>query len=177
MFEQSVKEWDFIEIWSDLRWRVININMRSTIIRTNDNIDIVVPNQSFIENNIINRTHRDNIVRFKIEFWVAYWTDCELVEKVILDKLKESKLQYLDYWDKKPLIVMKDMWSSSVDFYLLVRIDWNNTILPLITKWKFLKIIYNALNENGITIPFPQVDLHIKDSVPVNINVNNERKI
>ncbi|MBT3727393.1 mechanosensitive ion channel [bacterium] len=42
--------------------------MRSTTIRTNTNIDIVVPNQSFIQNNIINWTHHDSVVMLKIPF-------------------------------------------------------------------------------------------------------------
>jgi small-conductance mechanosensitive channel len=46
--------------------------MRSTTIKTNNNIDIIVPNKSFIENNIINWTHNDNTVRLLIPFGVAY---------------------------------------------------------------------------------------------------------
>lgn len=175
MFEQSIKEWDFIEVWNDLRWTVININMRSTTIRTNDNIDIVVPNQSFIENNIINWTHNDNVIRLEIEFWVAYWTTFEKAEEVVLTKLRESQLNYLDSGKMKPLIIMRDMWNSSIDLSLLVWIEWDDANIPMIAKWSFLKLIYKALNENNISIPFPQMDLHIKDSVPLAVNINNKK--
>jgi len=174
MFEQSIKEWDFIEVWTDLRWTVININMRSTTIRTNSNIDIVVPNQSFIENNIINWTHNDNIVRLEIEFWVAYWVTFEEVQEVILSSLKDSDLNYLDEEGKKPIIIMKDMWASSVNLSLLIWIKWDDTNIPLIAKWSFRKLIYKTLNENNISIPFPQTDLHIKDSIPLEIKINNK---
>ena len=69
--------------------------MRSTTIKTNSNIDIVIPNQSFIQNNIINWTHTDKIVRLKITFWVAYWTTFERVEEAILKSLEESDLNYI----------------------------------------------------------------------------------
>ena len=70
--------------------------MRSTTVRTNSNIDIVVPNQSFVENNIINWTHHDNEVRLKIPFSVAYGVEFEKVEEVILEALSDSKLDYIN---------------------------------------------------------------------------------
>ena len=170
MFEQSIKVGDFIELWTDLRWTVISINMRSTTIRTNNNIDIIVPNQSFIENNIVNWTLWDNKIRLQIPFWVAYWTTYEKVQEVILWNLEKSDLKYIkDNDDMKPIIVMTLMGNSSIDFTLNLWVEWDNTNMPLTTKWVFLRLIYKSLNENNITIPFPQMDLHIKDSIPIEI--------
>jgi small-conductance mechanosensitive channel len=170
MFEQSIKVWDFIELWADLRWTVVSINMRSTTIRTNNNIDIIVPNQSFIENNIVNWTLWDNKIRLQIPFWVAYWTTYEKVQEVILWNLEKSDLKYIkDNEDMEPIIVMTWMGNSSVDFTLNLWVEWDNTNMPLTTKWVFLRLIYKSLNENNITIPFPQMDLHIKDSIPIEI--------
>jgi len=174
MFEQSIKEWDYIEVWTDLRWTVIDISMRSTTIRTNTNIDIVVPNQSFIQNNIINWTHHDSVVMLKIPFWVAYWTEFELVEEVILWALSKSNLKYIkEYKNKKPVIIMSGMWNNSVDMFLLIWVDWSESSTQFIAKSAYLKLIYKTLNENNISIPFPQTDLHIKDSVPLEINFKN----
>jgi len=173
MFEQSIKEWDYIEIWEDLRWTVLNINMRSTTIRTNNNINIIVPNQSFVENNIINWTLSDDIVRFKIPFWVAYWTKIKDVENAILWNLKKSFLPYIkDKSEKSPKLIMTDMWDNSVNFFLVVWVKGNDAKFTYVTKSKFLRLIYESLNEFDISIPFPQRDLHIKDSIPVNININ-----
>lgn len=174
MFEQSIKEWDYIEIWEELRWTVLNINMRSTTIRTNNNINIIVPNQSLVENNIVNWTLSDDIVRFKIPFWVAYWTKVKDVEEALLWKLKQSYLPHIkDVAEKKPKIIMTWMWDSSVDFFLIVWVKGNDAKFSYLTKSKFLRLIYETLNEYNISIPFPQTDLHIKDSIPVNININN----
>jgi len=174
MFEQSVKEGDFIELWEELRWTVTSINMRSTTIRTNSNIDIVVPNQNFIENNIVNWTHNDNKVKLYIPFSVAYWTTFEKVQTSILTDLKNSELNYLNDENFEPSVFMVWMWNSSVDFKLAVWVQWDETNVPLIAKWKFLRLIYESLNNNNISIPFPQTDLHIKDSVPLNINLNKK---
>lgn len=171
MFEQSIKEWDFIEIWNDLKWTVVHINMRSTTIRTNNNINVIVPNQNFIENNIINWTFNDNLVRLHVPFGVEYWTTTEKVEEVILWALEESDIKYYKDDTKKPFIVMTGMWSSSVDFFLYVWVQWGETNTPLLSKWKFLKMIYKALNDNNISIPFPQRDLHIKSAVPLEVSM------
>ncbi len=177
MFEKSIKVWDYVELSNGVSWTIMDIRMRSVTIKTNNNIDIIVPNQDFIQSNIINWTLNDKKVRFKIPFWVAYGTPIKQVEKVILNTLQESKINHMKSWDYKPLVVMKEMWNSSVDFELYVWVKWEEITRPNRTKSDFLKMIYTALNENDITIPFPQTDLHIKDSVPFQVQlVNNQQK-
>ena len=173
MFEKSIKIWDYIELSDGTSWTILDIKMRSVTIKTNNNIDIIIPNQKFIENNIVNWTLNDKKVRFKIPFWVAYWTKIKDVEKIILTSLSESGISHLKSWDYKPLIIMTDMASSSVNFELYVWIKGDEIVRPNRTKSEFLKMIYTALNENWINIPFPQTDLHIKDSVPIEIKINN----
>jgi small-conductance mechanosensitive channel len=63
------------------------------------------------------------------------------------------------------------MWNNSVDFFLNIWVKWDDTNTPIVTKWKFLRLIYEALNDNNISIPFPQTDLHIKDSIPLEFKV------
>ena len=57
---------------------------------------------------------------------------------------------------------MKAMNSSSIDFELLVWVEWDNKLRPNSLKSDFLILIYNTLNKYGIQIPFPQLDLHVK---------------
>ena len=174
MFEKSIKVGDYIELSDWTSWTILDIKMRSVTIKTNNNIDIIIPNQKFIENNIVNWTLNDKKVRFKIPFWVAYWTTIKEVEKVILNSLEQSNIPHMKSWDYKPLIVMTNMNSSSIDFELYVWIRWDETTRPNRTKSDYLKMIYTSLNENWISIPFPQTDLHIKDSIPLEININHK---
>jgi small-conductance mechanosensitive channel len=139
------------------------MRIRSTTIKTVDNIDIIIPNSSFIQNNVINWTLEDTSKRQHISFIVAYGTDIEYLKKVVLDELEHSDLKYIrDDSNKQPEVWMKAMNSSSIDFELLVWVEWDNKLRPNSLKSDFLILIYNTLNKYGIQIPFPQLDLHLK---------------
>jgi len=172
MFENSIKVGDYIQIDENTRGEVIDITMRSTIIRTNDNIDLIIPNQAFIQNNVINWTLVDDVVRFRIPFSISYGSDIDKVEKVVLEALKNSNLPYVKKhpkFDVTPYVVFKEMGGSSLNFELFVWVNGEYVRRPRRTKSMFLKLIYNALNKANISIPFSQHDLHIKDSVPFEV--------
>lgn len=163
MFERTIRIGDIIEINDLLKGTVTDIRIRSTTIKTFDNIDIVVPNSSFIQNNVINWTLEDPSRRLHVPFGVAYGTKIEKVKEVVLEELKNSDLKYVkDNEDKKPEIRLENMNTSSVDLELLVWIKANDKIQPNSLKSDFLILIYNALYKHDIEIPFPQLDLHIK---------------
>ncbi len=163
MFERTIRIGDTIEISDMLRGRVTDMRIRSTTIKTFDNIDIVVPNSSFIQNNVINWTLEDPTRRIHIPFGVAYGTEVERVKKVILEELEKSALTYIkDDSEKQPEVWMVAMNSSSVDFELLVWVEWASKLRPNSLRSDFLILIYNALYKHGIQIPFPQLDLYVK---------------
>jgi len=163
MLERSVKIGDYIQISEDLRGTVVDIKMRSITINTNSNIDVIVPNQDLIQNKVVNWTMNDKIRRFEIPFGVAYGSDPKKVISVVLEAVQKSNFQdiYISK-DRFTRVVMVGMGDSSVDFELFVWIKGNEIFYPKRTMSRFLILIYNALNENGIEIPFPQRDIHIK---------------
>ena len=170
MFEKSIKIGDYIELSEDLKGHVTGINMRSTTINTNSNIDVIVPNQNFIQNNVINWTMNDEIRRFQIPFGVAYGTKLQTVVDVIKDAVKKSGFKdVLDTPKRHTRVIMVGMGSSSVDFQLFVWIKGLETLYPKRTTSRFLVLVYDALYANGIEIPFPQQDLHIK-SIDESVN-------
>jgi small-conductance mechanosensitive channel len=80
--------------------------------------------------------------------------------------------------DRQTQVIMTGMGDSSVDFTLFVWIKGAKTLWPKRTTSRFLILIYNALNEAGITIPFPQRDLHIRSvdrSIPLIMQQEEER--
>jgi len=167
MFERTIRIGDTIEISDVLRGRVTDMRIRSTTVKTFDNIDIVVPNSSFIQNNVINWTLEDPTRRLRIPFGVAYGTKVEDVKKAVLGELEQSDLKYIKTpQDRLPEVWMVAMNSSSVDYELLVWIEWNNKLKPNALRSDFLILIYNALYKHGIQIPFPQLDLHVKEVPP-----------
>ncbi|WP_122893509.1 mechanosensitive ion channel family protein [Arcobacter peruensis] len=163
MFERTIRIGDIIEISDLLKGTVTDIRIRSTTIKTFDNIDIVIPNSSFIQNNVINWTLDDATRRLHIPFGVAYGTKIERVKEIILLELNNSELTYLkNVKDKEPDIRLENMNTSSVDFELLVWVKANDKFKPNSLKSDFLTLIYNALYKYEIEIPFPQLDLHLK---------------
>jgi potassium efflux system protein len=163
MFEKTIKVGDYIEIDSNTRGEIVDISMRSTVIRTNDNINLIIPNQSFVTNDVINWTLGDDEVRFRVPFGVAYGSKIDEVEKVILTALEKSNLPYLKKKDYEPLVVFEEMGDSSLNFELFVWVKGIYARRPRRTRNKFLRLIYKALNDANITIPFPQQDLYVKE--------------
>ena len=165
MFEHSVKIGDYVQLEDDICGYITDIRMRSTTINTNDNIDVIVPNQNFIETNVINWTMKDNIRRFAIPFGVKYGTNPQTVIDVITNAVKnEDKFTNVihESTERKTRIIMTKMGNSSVDFELLVWVSGIKMRRPKRTTSEFLILIYNALYENNIEIPFPQIDLHVR---------------
>lgn len=178
MFERSIKIGDYIQLSDDLRGRVTDIRMRSATIRTNANIDIIVPNQNFIENNVINWTMKDNLKRFEIPFGVKYGTPPQQVIDVILKAVKESGFK--DIYSSRTRytrVIMTEMGDSSVNYNLFVWVRGREILYPKRTTSRFLILIYNALYENDIEIPFPQVDLHVRSIDATLPMVKSDKKI
>jgi small-conductance mechanosensitive channel len=163
MFERSVKIGDYIQLDGDLRGHVTDIRMRSTTINTNENIDIIIPNQKLIENNVINWTMNDKLRRFEINFDVAYGTDARKVIGLIKEAVKESGFgDIYTSSSRYTRVLMTGLGDSSVNFQLFIWIQGGEIYYPKRTTSRFLILIYETLNANGIEIPFPQSDLHIR---------------
>jgi small-conductance mechanosensitive channel len=163
MFERTIRIGDVVQISDSLRGKVTDMRIRSTTIKTFDNVDIIVPNSSFIQNNVINLTLEDLSRRLHVPFGVAYGTKVDLVKDVILTELKNSGLVYVkNDAERAPEIWMTAMGQSSVDYELLVWVEWDNQYRPNAIMSDFLILIYGALNKHNIQIPFPQMDVYIK---------------
>lgn len=167
MFERTIRLGDYIEVSDSIRGTVSDMKMRSTTVTTNDNIDVIIPNSSFIQNNVINWTLENDFRRIHIPFSVAYGTSNQKVEEVIMEELKNSDINYVENSSKYTTVIwMTAMGSSSVDYELVVWVRGQSTLRPAGTKSDFLKFIYYALNKHHIEIPFPQLDLHVKQTRP-----------
>ncbi len=162
MFERTIRIGDVIEINELLKGIVSDIRIRSTTIKTFDNIDIVIPNSSFVQNSVINWTLEDPTRRVHIPFSVAYGTKIEKVKECVLKELFASNLIFVrGVSGKEPEIRMEMMNASSVDLELLVWVKTIDKMQPNSLKSDFLIMIYNALYKYNIEIPFPQMDVHL----------------
>ncbi|MEW5974252.1 MAG: mechanosensitive ion channel domain-containing protein [Acidobacteriota bacterium] len=157
LFERPIKVGDRIEV-AEINGKVTHIAARSTTVLTNDNISIIVPNSSFISSNVINWSHGDPKVRFRVPVGVAYGSDVELVKRLLLEVARENN-DVLS--EPAPRVIFKGFGDSSLDFELRI---WTSQMLHrrgvLFSDLNFA--IYAKFAEHAVEIPFPQRDLHFK---------------
>lgn len=159
--ERSLKVGDFIELDGGVSGNVQEINIRSTLVRTRNNIDILVPNSEFVNGRVTNWTLGDPFIRFQISFGVAYGSDKELVKKAALEAAERVPLTLYGN-TKEPDVWLVGFGDSSLDFQLVVWVDPRKNTRPGGIVAHYLWELETSLQEHGITIPFPQRDLHIK---------------
>ncbi len=157
MAEQPIRIGDIIEI--EGKWGVIQeVGARCTRILTFDNADILVPNSSFLEKNIINWSKTDQVLRANVKVGVAYGSDTRKVEQLLI-KAANDHPKVLKA--PQPFVLFREFGDNSLNFELFV---W----IPLSGLWSIPSdlrySIDNLFRQNGITIAFPQVDVHIKES-------------
>lgn len=162
LFEKSLKVGDFVELESGITGEVMEINMRSTLITTNDNIDILVPNSEFINKNVTNWTMREVYRRVRVPFGVAYGSDKELVKKAALEAADNVHWTLKTDPNRKPQVWLVRFGDSSLDFELVIWLIPEAVKRPSGVQASYLWEISNKLAEHHIEIPFPQRDLHLR---------------
>ena len=158
LLERPVKVGDRVTL-DNTSGMISAIRGRSTTLRTNDNIEVIVPNSRFISESVINWSHSDNRVRFRIPVGVHYNSDVFHVKEV----LEKAGLGH-DGVLKQPPPSAKfiEFGDSSLNFELWLWVsDW--TMRPAAFKSEINYLIWQHLKEAGIEIPYPQRDLYIKE--------------
>ncbi len=161
ILEKTLKVGDFVDLESGIRGEVQEINVRSTLIRNNDNIDMLVPNSEFINNRVINWTMRDASRRMHVPVGVAYGTNKDLVKKAMLEAAAKVEFTLKGVPGRKPDVWLVNFGDSSLDFELVVWLTDEATKRPARVHAAYCWEIETALAKYGITIPFPQRDLHV----------------
>lgn len=162
LFEKSLKVGDFVELSSGLAGEVKEINMRGTLVTTNDNIDIIVPNSDFVNNQVTNWTLRETHRRIHVPFGVAYGTDKDLVKQAALEAADEVKWTLGDDINRKPQVWLVQFGDSSLNFELVVWLQAEAVKRPGAVQAAYLWEIDTKLKKHGVEIPFPQRDLHLR---------------
>jgi len=158
IFERPIQVGDTVEVDS-LLGKVKDIGVRASNVVTYDGAEVVVPNSNLVSNNLINWTLSDSRKRIELNVGTSYGTD----PNEVLEILKKVAVAHPNVVKKpEPLALFDGFGDSSLDFRLLF---WVSFEFGLVTKSDVAIGIYNQFAENNIEIPFPQVDLHVKDIV------------
>ncbi|MFT5138013.1 MAG: potassium efflux system protein [Arenicella sp.] len=162
LFEHTLRVGDYIELDTGLTGTVKSINVRSTLINTNDNIDIVVPNSEFVTTRLTNWTLGERILRIRIPFGVAYGSDKELVRKAAIEAADEVPFTLTHMKNRSPEVWLTEFGDNSLNFLLLVWVNRMGARRPTRARAAYLWELETKLTEYGIEIPFPQRDLHLR---------------
>ncbi len=156
--DRSINPGDIVTVDQDIG-RVIHIGARYTVIRTFDSQDILIPNYKFIENKVINWTRSGLDLRIHIPFSISYNADPEKAREIVLNIAKHHP-RVMPY--PPPDVLFLEFGESSLNFELIIWIsDLTQGVIGLKSEFNYL--IFKAFKENNIEIPYPQLDVHIKN--------------
>jgi small-conductance mechanosensitive channel len=166
LLDRSITLNDFIELEDGRSGTVRELNLRSATLETYDGKDIVVPNDVFMTTTFTNWTHNNQKQRYPITFQVAYKTDIpamiEIVRNVVASHPKvlsgedvpiaERPDAEIAGFGDSGIDILVEFWMEGID-------DGENRVGA-----DLLLMIWTALKENGIEIPFPQREVKVLDS-------------
>ena len=153
-----VKIGDVIEC-DGVRGKVSNINYQSTLVETIDGSVIAFLNSQLFTKNFKNMTRNHGYEMAKITVGVAYGSKIDQVREMIIDRIS-----HLDCYDPKKgvQVLFQNFGESSVDLLVIV---WVRVASQAADIARIKENIYDVLNNNGIEIPFPQADVHIRTTI------------
>ncbi len=154
--DKTFKLGDYIVLDSGERGEVMEIGIRSTRIKTRDDVMVTIPNSLIANSKIINESAPVPRFRIRVPLGVAYGSDLDLVEQVLL---KVALANPDVSREPEARVRMRAFGDSSVNFELLCWVD--DPSRKGLVIHNILKTIYQAFRENEITIPFPQRDVHL----------------
>lgn len=159
LFERPISVGDRVEV-NDIEGDVQEINIRSTKVKTLDNISIIVPNSEFVSKDVVNYSHGDPTYRLHVNVGVSYGSNLEDVLKALNEVAEESD-HVLDH--PKHDVHLRNFGDSSWDMKLLVWIP--DVKKKYSIQNELNQAIVRKFKDMDIEIPFPQRDLHVRSSV------------
>lgn len=169
--ERPITISDRVEV-AGIAGRVQHIRARSTVILTNDNISMIVPNTKFIDSPVTNWTYGDPRVRFRLSVGVAYGSDVDKVRDALTAAGREHPATLKD---PTPSVFLDKFGESTIDFELVVR-SKEMSHRPRRYRSDLNFLIERHLREAGIEIPNPQRDLQIRSGVLQVQNVGGQER-
>lgn len=155
LFGGTVRVGDIVE-FNNTVGRIIEIDFRTSRIKTRAGITIIVPNSKLVSDNVINWTSMDDLTRFEVTVGVAYGSDTKLVSDILIEVASkhEAVEQHIPV-----RVQFTDFGDSSLNFKVLfwARNNWEIEFVRSEIRFE----IDRRFREAGITIPFPQRDVHI----------------
>ena len=169
LFERPVRVGDIVTV-DNIDGVVSRIRIRATTITSWDRKEYIVPNKSFITGNVLNWTLSSQLNRIIINVGIAYGSDTELASELLLQAAKEHP-NVLE--DPEPMATFEGFGDNSLNFLLRCYIPNLDNRLATITDLHLA--IDKAFREAGISIAFPQRDVHMDAAAPLEVRIVPEK--
>ncbi len=167
LFERPIKVGDQVEV-EGTRGKVVHIGTRCSQVRRFDGVDILVPNSAFLEKNIVNYTLSDQLIRLTVKVGVAYGSPTREVSKIISNALEQHGRILKD---PEPVILFEDFGDSALIFSVYFWVEILPTADTRIVASDLRHMLDKRFREAGITIAFPQIDVHFDSAQPVQMQM------
>ncbi|MFN3668827.1 MAG: mechanosensitive ion channel family protein [Brevundimonas sp.] len=162
IFDRMVSVGDLIELEDGVRGAIVEIGPRASRIRTNDNVNIIVPNSKLIEDRVTNWTLKGDTRRIHVPFSVAYGADRSKVRDAVLAAARASPFTLPETETRKSQVWLVGFGESGLSFELLVWPTQAAVKRPAGMHAAYTWLIADALDAAGIEVPFPQTDLRLR---------------
>lgn len=162
IFDRMVSVGDLIELDDGVRGAIVEIGPRASRLRTNDNVNIIVPNSKLIEDRVTNWTLKGDTRRIHVPFSVAYGANRAEVRDAVLAAARASPFTLPETETRKSQVWLVGFGESGLDFELLVWPTQAAVKRPAGMHAAYTWLIADALDEAGIEVPFPQTDLRLR---------------
>lgn len=155
MAERSITPGDVLEVEGRVV-RVMRMGIRATVARTRDEEELIIPNSLLVRTTVKNYTLRDSLYRLRAKVGVAHGSDLKLVREVL--QATAAKLPWRDV-ERDPRVLLLEIGSSAIHYDVSVWIEdpWHSQR----ALSQFNEAIWQAFRDNGITVAFPQLELHL----------------
>jgi len=163
IFDRMVSVGDYIEIEDiGIRGAIMEIGPRATRVRTNDNVNVLVPNSRFIEQPVTNWTLKGDTRRIHVPFSVAYGSDRGRVRDAVLEAARASPFTLPETEARKSQVWLVAFGDKGLSFELLVWPTREAVKRPAAMHAAYTWLIADALDGAGIEVPVPQADLRLR---------------
>jgi small-conductance mechanosensitive channel len=162
IFDPHVHVGDFVELENGVRGLIAEVGPRATRLRTNDGLNVVIPNSKLIENQVVNWTLKGGTRRIHVPFSVAYGVDKAQVREVVLAAARATPFTLPESEGRKTQVWMTGFGDSALNFELVVWPTFDAVKRPAAMHAAYMWAIEDALRAADIEIPFPQMDLRLR---------------
>jgi small-conductance mechanosensitive channel len=164
LFERPVRIGDWVALDDGVEGRVENISLRSTVVITNENIAVIMPNSKLVQNRFVNYSYGSQLIRLNVPIGVDSASDLDKVSEALLEAARSVK-EVLS--EPKPVVHFANFGDSSLNLQIRVWINEPRDQAVIRSRVNFA--IERTFRKHNITIPVPQLDVHLtsEDRKPI----------